>query len=106
MTQQFALLSVDNPMALTLEQATAKQGHKGKYVDYIRTSRATRVQATKMRSHERTDPTDPTSLGLDKHSGMHGPVPKLPDPREPLWLDVKEQGKEAGAYTRPLLSSS
>jgi len=27
-TQQFALLSVDNPMALTLEQATAKQGHK------------------------------------------------------------------------------
>lgn len=99
-TERYALLSQGNPMALTLEQATAKATHKSGYVDYIRQSRSKRVHAEKMRTHVRSDPSDPVSLGLDRQSGLRDPGPRLPDPHEPLWMDKTEVDKKY-TYIRP-----
>ena len=99
-TQRYNLLSEGNPMALTLEQASAKATHKTGYVDYIRHSRSQRILAEKTRTHVRSDPNDPTSLGLDRQSGLRDPGPRLPDPHEPLWMDPGE-GEGRHAYVRP-----
>jgi hypothetical protein len=74
--------------------------HKSGYVDYIRQSRSKRVHSEKMRTHVSSDPNDPTSLGLDRQSGLRDPGPRLPDPSEPLWLDSSEAAHKH-TYIRP-----
>ena len=101
MTQQFELLPPNNTDALTIQEAVQKQEHRGRYDSYVKTARLQRVAAEKVRAKKVTeDPTDATSLGLERYCGLAEPDPGLPNPAEPLWRDAAEKGKE-GTYIRP-----
>lgn len=86
------LTVADSQYTFSVPDLLRRQAHRDQYHAYLKDARNHRKRGDLEKDRRRrglADSDDPNSvdMGMQPRSGLHAPIPRLPESKDPLWLE-------------------